>query len=209
MQNGTVVKHHAFRRAAGPRGIDDHRRIDAQPRFRALRDLFGRAPVLGKQVIPKEQIESDRLVVFQAFHSDDELDPAGPLRRPQQPVRQLLGRDDYTARTAILENMDVVVLGIRDIRGHRDRADRHDAEFRDQPFGTVFRNDRDPVARIDAERKQRLRHGAGLIGRFAPNDGPILPVVLDPKEVFVAKALCLVEKQFREVRCLGNPCRVT
>ena len=53
----------------------------------------------------------------------------------------------------------MVIGGVSGVCGYADRAGCHDCHVGDHPFGPVFRNDGNTVARLDAEVAQTARQG--------------------------------------------------
>ena len=146
--------HHAARRAAGPRGVDDAGEIGAREAGRRGAGA-GVGGLGGDERVPVVELDVAGLPAGQRLDADHRLAAVRPDRGREQGPRKLLGGDDDGAGAAVVEDMLVVALGVGDVGRHGDAAGRHDGEVADQPFRPVFRDQHHPVAGREAEPLQR------------------------------------------------------
>ena len=121
---------------------------------------------------------------------DDRAHARHLLGGGEHPRGQRRGRDDHRPRAAVAEDVAVVLDRVGRIGRDGDRAGAHDREVGDDPFRPVLRDQRDPVARLDAERAQAARQPASPARAASrPGQRPVAAVALGPQERPVAAPL--------------------
>jgi hypothetical protein len=129
------------------------------------------------------------------LHRDDVGGQAGVHHRRQKGLGKLRIGDEHRPRSGIVEDMDMVALGIGGVGRHCDAARRHDREIGNAPFRPVFGDQRDPVAGGQTKAAQPLRHQADLTGHLAPAERMPVPFALGPQERCVAALVGPLKEQ--------------
>ena len=161
---------HPARCAAGAAGIDQAGQIAAPDRCNACLGLGAcSSRIAADQVVPVMEGQCAGLHPPQRRHADDVFDVGRSQCCGQQGLGQFGGRNDDRPRARIFQNVVMIAFGVGNIGRHRYQPGGHDRQVGDAPFGPVFRHQRHPVARIQADRAQRPCQQTDLIG----NRGPI------------------------------------
>ncbi len=199
-QQRSVVLHHPARGATGAAGIDQAGGV-LPPDLRdpGVDGLARGLAVTGDQGLPVMVFEIAGLADLQRFDPDHVAGLAGSQQRADQRLGQLFVGDDHRAGARILQDVQVVALGIGDIGRHGDAARGHDREIGDAPFGPVFRHQHHPVAVLQAHPPERFGQSADLPGHFGPAQRLPGAALLGPQERSLAPRIGPIEKQFDQI----------
>ena len=133
VQDRPVVKHHALRRAAGARGINDAGGVAALPPARQFDDVFGSRPAPFQDVVQMQHLDAPVMADIRRVQAGDELHPVRLVGGGEHPLGQLPGGDDGALGAAVAEDVEMVLGRVGDVCGDRDGAHRHDGYIRHQP----------------------------------------------------------------------------
>ena len=163
-----MMLHHTARRTAGAAGVDDARQIVA----RHCRHSGLSSPYVGiialNHVGPLVHRQLAVLHRWLRLHSDDEFRLRRPQCRRHQCLCQLCSRNNHRPCGAVIQNMLMVAFGIGDVGRYGHASSRHDAQIGDTPFGTIFRNEHDPVALFQPKLAQRFGKARNLTRDLSP-----------------------------------------
>ncbi len=148
-----MVQHDPLGRAAGARGVDDAGGLVAAEPF-GMGTRVEIAVAVGQDVRPYVQVDTEVLPDLGRFHADHEFHGRRPVCCRDQPLGETAGRNDGALGAAVLEDMQVVGLGIGGVGRHRDAAGGHDGDVGDQPFRPVLGYQDDAVAVNDPKPPQ-------------------------------------------------------
>ena len=194
-----MAQHDAFRFARGSRGIDQA--TSAGPFYR--RDIVCEFTVggltVGDDIIPTEMPDAVRYRLRQRVDGDHGLGVGGLGRRGQQRLGQRWGRYDRGGAAAVRQHMLMVGDGVRRIGGHRDCADRHDRQIRDQPFRPALRDQGHPVAAVDPGGAQPVGQGGHLVRDLTPRQRVPVVILFPPKKRPVAENFGPFKEQGRQI----------
>ena len=148
-----MAEHDALRQAPGAGGVDDTRRIVACRTIGHFDDIGMALLALFDDVVHMQNPEAELLGEFGRVHGDDEFQLRGIQGGGQQLLSQFPGRHDGALRSAVVQDVQVVVGGVGGVGGDRDGPDGHDRHVGDQPGRAVFRYQHHPVAFFHALRQ--------------------------------------------------------
>ncbi len=122
--------------------------------------------------------------------------------RGEQRLGQLGARHDHRLGPRIVEDVEVIALGVGGVGWHGDQPGSHDRKVGDAPFGAVLRHQHHPVAGFEPQREQVFGEQADLVGGIAP--AARLPLALGPRRQERARpALLGAREEHRDEAVVG------
>ena len=199
-ENGSVMLHHPSRCAAGAAGVDDAGRIPPPDLgYACLHSLACIGGIAFEHLRPVVEAEAARLLAMKVFDADYMIGNPGRLQGSVQGAEQLLVRYNHRLRPRIVEDVDVIALGVGDIGGHSDAACGHDRQIGNAPFGAVFGDKANPVPFLQAQSAEALGKQADLIRRFAPADRLPFAVALGAEECTIWPFVGAFQEEFDKI----------
>src|SRR5579872_1733425 len=89
----------------------------------------------------------------------------------------------------------MVARGIGRVGRDGDATGGHDRQVRNQPLGPVLADQRDAVARLEADAPERCRKRSDLPRRLGPSDRTPLTLAFGPEEWLVLLVACAAQEQ--------------
>ncbi len=173
-------EHDALGRPGGAGGVDDGGHVLRTDSLTNLL-IWGRVALPGLFPLLAQTVEAPQAVGFGFFQVHDHRDlETGNLRLNFPDLLQLFrgGQDDDLDAGVVEEALDLV-RGQRRIDGNVDGAGGKDGDVRNQPFGPVFRQERNAVSRLHSQIHQSRDHALDLAADVGRGQRAIVAVALD------------------------------
>ena len=163
-----VGEHDALRIAGRPRGVEDVREV----LLRHLRVVEQRCRMLVDRIGAVHRHAGYVPVARFAVHHDEVLEGCGVLLLHGCPRSPLLLTGEDVAQPAVAGDVADSVLGSAGIERHVRRPRLHHAVDADHGFKRLAHVETDPVALLDTERMQEIRHLVGPLVELPIGQGP-------------------------------------